>query len=346
MKASSGAVAAVAVLSVRSTSSLRVTVFAAGGLGVDVGFGTPDARVLVGVRVGAARPAAIAAVVDEPDDDGGVGLGGDLADPCRDAPEARGCGPDTDHDGIVDVDDACPTKAEDPDQHEDQDGCPEDDNDGDGLFDRIDACPDAAEDVDGIEDDDGCPDPDTDGDSLDDVVDRCPESAGPVDNGGCPDTDRDGDGVVDRLDNCPEVAGSATRQGCKEKQLVAISGGKLELLDIVYFDWNKASIQKRSHKLLKNVATVLAAHPEVTHVTVEGHTDDAGDDAYNKDLSQRRADAVRAFLITAGVAEDRLAAIGYGEERPLADNTTVKGRAQNRRVAFTLEGVATATETP
>jgi outer membrane protein OmpA-like peptidoglycan-associated protein len=247
---------------------------------------------------------------------------------------------------VIDRVDGCPTEREDRDQHDDDDGCPDPDNDSDGLYDKIDECPLEAEDSDGVADDDGCPDPDSDGDGLDDVADRCPTEAGVVDNGGCPDTDRDGDGVVDRLDNCPDETGSAARQGCKDKQLVAISGGKLELLDIVYFDWNKASIQKRSHKLLRNVATVLAAHPEVTRVAVEGHTDDQGDDAYNKDLSQRRADAVRTFLVGAGVDEGRLVAIGYGEERPLVANDSSKNRAKNRRVAFTLSGVAADVAAP
>ena len=134
--------------------------------------------------------------------------------------------------------------------------------------------------------------------------------------------------------------GTVANHGCKAKQLVVMQGGTLVLLDVVYFKTNKAVIEKRSFTLLRNVATVLNAHGEVTKVTVEGHTDDRGPDDKNKDLSQRRAEAVVAFLVKEGVAADKLQAIGYGEEKPLADNKTRKGRATNRRVEFKLEGIS------
>jgi hypothetical protein len=70
--------------------------------------------------------------------------------------------------------------------------------------------------------------------------------------------------VVDRLDNCPDEPGTVKNRGCKDKQLVAFSGSKIELLDIVYFQTNNAVIQKRSFKLLRNVASVINAHPEIT----------------------------------------------------------------------------------
>jgi hypothetical protein len=120
---------------------------------------------------------------------------------------------------------------------------------------------------DGYEDDDGCPDEDNDADTVLDVADRCPTEAGVVDNGGCPDTDRDGDTVVDRLDNCPDEPGTVKNFGCKDKQLVVFKGGTIELLDIVYFKTNKAIIEKRSFKLLRNVATVINAPPR----DQEGH---------------------------------------------------------------------------
>jgi OmpA-OmpF porin, OOP family len=83
-----------------------------------------------------------------------------------------------------------------------------------------------------------------------------------------------------------------------------------------------------------------------TVVTVEGHTDDQGADAYNQKLSQSRADAVKAMLITKyGVAAERVKAIGYGETQPVADNSTADGREQNRRVVGEVSSTVTKTET-
>jgi outer membrane protein OmpA-like peptidoglycan-associated protein len=80
---------------------------------------------------------------------------------------------------------------------------------------------------------------------------------------------------------------------------------------------------------------ILAANPS-TLLTVEGHTDDQGDEATNLGLSQARADAVVAYLVAGGVAEDRLVAIGLGETDPIADNATAESRAANRRIVFVV----------
>ncbi len=305
------------------SSALRV--FAAGGVGMTSGYGTADWRALAGVWVGAGRPKAVEArqVVPIVEVKPEVDL-------------------DADQDGIATPADTCPDEKETKNRYQDDDGCPDSvpDTDGDGQNDMTDSCPAVAEDADAFEDDDGCPDLDNDADMVADLADRCVNEPGVIDNGGCPDTDRDGDGVVDRLDNCPDVAGTEAFHGCKEKQLVVISGDKIELLDIVYFKTNKAILQKRSSKLLTNVANVVKAHPEITRVTVEGHTDDEGEDWYNKDLSQRRAQAVVEYLIGKGVDPEKLTPIGYGEEKPIDDNTTRKGRARNRRVEFKVEGIA------
>jgi outer membrane protein OmpA-like peptidoglycan-associated protein len=159
---------------------------------------------------------------------------------------------------------------------------------------------------------------------------------GPKETGGCPDPDRDKDTVVDRLDNCPDEPGKPELQGCKEKQLVRIAETSIEILEVVQFEYNKAVIQKRSFKLLDDVARVIVAHPELEHIRVEGHTDDRGNDAYNKKLSQARAESVQRYLTEHGVAAGRLEAVGYGEEKPLGDNTTEAGRTQNRRVEFRI----------
>jgi outer membrane protein OmpA-like peptidoglycan-associated protein len=315
--------------------------FVAGGVGLNEGFGAPDWRLLLGARFGAGKRAP-ARLVSDTDGDGLA----DDQDACPTEAENRndfedtdGCpdDPDSDGDGLADSKDACPQKPEDRDGFEDENGCPEPDNDGDGVADLTDECANEPEDVDAFKDEDGCPEPDNDGDAVLDPNDACVNEPGVVSNRGCPDPDRDGDTVADRLDNCPDEAGDPANQGCKQQQLVAIKDDKIELVDRVYFRTDRAIIQRRSLALLDNVATVLAAHPSV-RVRIEGHTDDRGDAAYNKQLSQRRAEKVMSYLVGKGVDASRLQAIGYGEEQPLQDNDTEEGRAANRRVDFDIVG--------
>ncbi len=296
--------------------------FGALGAGMSEGYGTPDWRMLVGLWFGAGNP-----------------RGGAKPPVIVEVEKVAVVDPDPDKDGILAPTDQCPTEAETTNQYQEEDGCPDEvpDTDGDGKNDQTDTCPTDPEDADSFEDEDGCPDPDNDKDSVLDPADRCPVEAGVVENGGCPDTDRDADTVVDRLDNCPDEPGTAAFNGCKEKLLVTLTGGGIELLEIVYFKSDKAVIDRRSYRLLTNAATVIAAHPQINRVVIEGHTDNANDEAYNKDLSQRRAEAVVAFLIEKGVDPAKLTAIGYGEEKPVADNNTRKGRRANRRVEFKIE---------
>lgn len=211
------------------------------------------------------------------------------------------------------------------------------DSDGDGLFDHEDECPHEPEDKDGFEDENGCPDPDNDQDTVLDVDDRCPIEPGVPENEGCPDPDRDGDTVPDRIDNCPDEPGDPERQGCKAKQLVEIKGDRLDILQRVYFRTNSDRILPRSYRLLNNVASVIVAHPEITRVRVEGHTDARGSASYNKKLSQRRAQSVVRYLTKRSVATDRLEARGFGEERLIiSDATTKEEHARNRRVEFNI----------
>ncbi|OGQ77417.1 MAG: hypothetical protein A2289_25285 [Deltaproteobacteria bacterium RIFOXYA12_FULL_58_15] len=243
---------------------------------------------------------------------------------------------DNDQDGIADINDKCPLEAETRNGYEDEDGCPEQipDTDNDGLADTVDKCVDVPEDRDGFEDMDGCPDPDNDADGLIDTMDTCPNASGPTENAGCPDSDRDGDGVVDRNDNCPDVPGPAENSGCQAKQLVKISNERIEIMDKVYFDTGKDTIQEVSFQLLDNVAQVLNAHLEIAGIRIEGHSDSQGAAEFNKHLSQLRAEAVRVYLIGKGVDGKRLVAEGIGEERPIESNRSSRGRAANRRVEF------------
>ncbi|HEX2686367.1 MAG TPA: Ig-like domain-containing protein, partial [Kofleriaceae bacterium] len=311
--------------------------FGGAGAGLRKGFGTPDWRGLAGVRLGFSDTAPSPAHPRELDRDGD-GLG-DSADRCPDQAEDKdgfededGCpDPDNDKDGVLDGDDRCidvPGIA-------DLRGCP--DGDADGIADLDDKCPTEPEDKDGFEDGDGCPEFDNDKDGIPDMEDACPLAPGPVANKGCPDTDRDGDTVVDRLDNCPDEKGLPENAGCPSKQLVTIGDDRLDIVESVYFKNDRAVIEPRSFALLDNIAAVLAAHDQLK-IQVEGHTDSQGNDAYNKALSRRRAEAVVAYLVHKGIDAARLTSIGYGEERPIADNRTKAGRAQNRRVVFTVLG--------
>jgi uncharacterized repeat protein (TIGR01451 family)/MYXO-CTERM domain-containing protein len=324
--------------------------FLATGFGVAEGYGTPDWRALAGVRVDTSKRRETIAPPPIPDTDGD-GLK-DNVDKCPTEPEdfdtfqdEDGC-PDTDddRDTILDVNDKCRMDPEDLDHFEDEDGCPETDNDKDGILDQPDKCPNDAEDVDKFQDDDGCPDTDNDQDGVLDPADECRDIAGPVENKGCPWPDKDGDGVIDRFDNCPTWKGTPENNGCALKQLVKITESKLELYDTTYFATGKATIQKRSFKMLDQIAAVLKVHVELL-ITIEGHTDDRGKDALNLKLSQNRAESVRKYLVKKGVDAARLSATGFGEERPIADNKTAKGRAQNRRVEFMASRVVETTTT-
>ena len=122
----------------------------------------------------------------------------------------------------------------------------------------------------------------------------------------------------------------------KETQRAEVKQGKIEIKEKVYFDKNKATIKKASNPLLDDVATIIKGNPGIGVVTIEGHTDDTGAADYNQALSQKRADAVKAYLVEKGVEAARLEAKGYGEEKPIESNKTAKGREANRRVEFTL----------
>ncbi|MCA1826163.1 MAG: OmpA family protein [Myxococcales bacterium] len=147
--------------------------------------------------------------------------------------------------------------------------------------------------------------------------------------------DSDGDGIPDRIDNCPHEKGPASNHGCPpaQKQIVVLREDRIDILDKVYFATARARIEKRSDKLLDQVARVLREHPGLL-VEVQGHTDDRGSAVTNTALSQARAEAVVGALIRRGVKADRLEARGYGPSQPVAPNKTRAGREKNRRVEF------------
>ena len=181
-----------------------------------------------------------------------------------------------------------------------------------------------------------CPDNDDDHDGITNAKDECPLEPGPLSARGCPD--RDGDGVPDKVDNCPDQPGPASNQGCplKIKEMVVIKANELEIKQKVFFAPGKTRVLPQSFGLLDDVARVMKAHPEMTDIAIEGHTDNTGNAQRNRDVSQARAEAVRTYLIKKGVAEGRMQARGYGPDRPIAPNATAPGRAKNRRVGFRL----------
>lgn len=178
-------------------------------------------------------------------------------------------------------------------------------------------------------------DGDRDGDGLLDTDDRCPDRAGPAVFDGCPDGD--GDDIPDVEDRCPKQAGPALNAGCPQAPPYAVyEGGRIALRGSVNFDTGKASIRPESLPVLDTVAEILAAHPEIRRVRIDGHTDSQGGAALNRALSERRARAVVRYLVTHGVEAARLSARGFGEAVPVADNGTALGRARNRRVEMTI----------
>lgn len=240
---------------------------------------------------------------------------------------ADGCPRDSDGDGVSDNNDRCAdTPAGTP---VNADGCPRD-SDGDGVWDSRDRCPNTPAGTPVTED--GCP-RDSDGDGVVDTADRCPNTpAGTqVDASGCPiPVDSDGDGVRDIDDRCPNTP-PGIRVDARGCQLVFEEGQRNVVLEGVNFETGRAVLTAESQSILDRVAESLIASPEV-NIEVQGHTDNTGSLATNNRISQQRADAVRQYLISKGVAANRLTARGYGPTQPKASNTTAEGRAQNRRV--------------
>jgi outer membrane protein OmpA-like peptidoglycan-associated protein len=117
---------------------------------------------------------------------------------------------------------------------------------------------------------------------------------------------------------------------------VSVTAERLELRDKVYFELDSAILSAESFRILDDVAATLENHAELVRVEVQGHTDDQGEDAYNLALSQRRAEAVRAYLIAQGVPQERLTARGFGETLPLQPGSSEDARDVNRRVAFMI----------
>ena len=227
---------------------------------------------------------------------------------------------DTDKDGIVDSKDKCPTVA----GLAKYNGCPIPDSDKDGINDEEDACPTVA----GTAKYKGCPIPDADNDGVNDEEDKCPSVAGLARYKGCPIPDTDNDGVNDEEDKCPNTPGPKSNNGCPELKQYNFEAKNIQ------FGTGSAEFTKGASAELVKLADIMKAHAEIRKVNIEGHTDNTGKADKNMALSQKRVDAVKAFLVKKGVDAARLGATAFGDTKPAADNATPAGRAANRRVEF------------
>ena len=202
------------------------------------------------------------------------------------------------------------------------------DRDGDGVLDADDKCPDVA----GLVALQGCPD--RDGDGIADADDKCPDVAGIAKYQGCPIPDTDGDGVNDEEDKCPTRVGPASNQGCP-----VIAKEVIEKINFaaknVFFSTGSFKLLPKSFKSLDEVVKLMK-DDETLMIDIDGHTDAQGSDESNQVLSDNRAGAVKNYLVAKGITETRLKSAGYGETKPVADNTTAAGRAKNRRTEMTV----------
>jgi OOP family OmpA-OmpF porin len=133
------------------------------------------------------------------------------------------------------------------------------------------------------------------------------------------DVDSDGDGVSDKNDECPDTPKGAIvdSRGCW-----VVKG--------VTFDYKKWNIKEEFNSNLSNIVDVLQKNPNLS-IRIEGHTDNIASMEYNIELSKKRANAVKNYLVGKGIQESRITTEGFGFKHPIATNDTEEGRAQNRR---------------
>jgi outer membrane protein OmpA-like peptidoglycan-associated protein len=227
---------------------------------------------------------------------------------------------DTDGDGITDDVDKCPNTP----GVAKYNGCPIPDSDNDGINDELDKCPN----VPGLAKYNGCPIPDSDNDGINDEEDKCPNVPGLAKYNGCPAPDRDNDGINDDEDKCPDVPGVASNNGCPEvpadvNKLFSSSAQHLS------FGTNSAKLTSTSSASLNQVVKAMKEHPELK-IKLEGHADNA--EKNSQEVSEARAAAIKTYLVSKGIDEDRITVEGFGSTMPIADNSTPAGRTQNRRV--------------
>ena len=204
------------------------------------------------------------------------------------------------------------------------------DSDNDGVSDDMDDCPNtpAGAAVNSM----GC-ELDSDNDGVVNSKDECPNTpAGTaVKANGCAiDGDDDKDGVPNSKDQCPNSAPGVRIdfKGCEIKAVISLPG--------INFELNSSKLTASSTATLNGAIATLNKYQDINAV-VAGHTDSTGADSYNMWLSDQRAASVRKYLVSNGVAASRLTSKGFGETKPIADNSTKAGRAANRRVELSVQ---------
>lgn len=252
--------------------------------------------------------------------------------------------PDQDGDQLADAEDHCPAEAEDQDGFADRDGCPDPDNDFDSVADAADKCPLEREDKDGVDDADGCPDLDDDGDQVVGAADKCPKVAEDrdafEDGDGCPDPDDDQDGILDAADKCPrqpETINDVDNQdGCPDSGFAAVlvAAERFELMMPVSFVGQTAKLSPSSLPVLEQVAATLRANPGIARIRIGVHVHPRG--RQDQDLTDRRAAAVRDFLVQWGIPTGRLDARGFGSEKLIMSAQRKNAAQLNDRVEFTI----------
>jgi OmpA-OmpF porin, OOP family len=159
--------------------------------------------------------------------------------------------------------------------------------------------------------------------------------------------DFDKDGVADVDDDCPTDPGVKEGKGCPAGMKappptpakpveIEVKEDRLDVKETVEFRSGSASVDPASFGLLQSVAASILKLPAAKKLVIAGHTDNRGNKRKNEQLSEARAKAVIAHLVRAGVAADRLSAVGHGPNRPIADNKSEDGRKKNRRVEFLI----------
>lgn len=175
---------------------------------------------------------------------------------------------------------------------------------------------------------------DVDSDGVLDRDDDCIDQAGDAKNKGCPWPDKDNDGVPDDKDNCPEEVGTQENNGCPivpSKFTEFIESDKNNIL----FTVSSSQLDSDAKFTLNSVKTLLDFYTK-TSITIEGYASTDGSTAYNQKLSEERAMEIKNYLVSNNIAPERLSIIGYGESRPIANNSTTDGRAKNRRAQIKI----------
>ena len=225
---------------------------------------------------------------------------------------------DKDDDGVVGSEDDCPNASGLSKYH----GCPVPDTDTDGINDENDKCPTAE----GLVKYKGCPIPDTDKDGINDEADKCPNAKGLSRYEGCPIPDTDKDGVNDEEDKCPSIPGIMGNNGCADLQPLIN-----EISSQLKFESGKVNLSKKIYVGVDSLVVLMQNNTNMTLV-ISGHTDNTGTLKINEKLSLQRAMVVSNYLIKKGIDKKRISQKGFADTRPISDNKTLKGRAQNRRV--------------